>query len=62
MIKNKEIIDTKDSYVSKEPDFACVNQHTIGKELKDILLSYSYIKQTTKYHYKNCISLKNINS
>ena len=36
MIKNKEIIDTQDSYVSKEHKVARVDQHTIGKLLEDI--------------------------
>ena len=36
MIKNKEIIDTKGSYISREQHVACVDQQTIRKELRDI--------------------------
>ena len=61
MIKNKEIIDTKGLYVSKEHKVARVDQQTIGKELKDILLFYSHIKQATKYYYRDCISLTFVN-
>ena len=42
MIKNAEIIDTKDSHISKEPKVARVDQQAIGKESKDILLFFTF--------------------
>ena len=48
MIKNKEIIGTQDSYVSKEHKVARVDQLTFGKVLEDIFAILFTFKLTNK--------------